>query len=266
MGIEELKKLIDYLRVQGPGKQKSLDMIEVRLNEMSRGIKQSLPTEQEITELQAWEKIAEVTKSSESTFNPASFYWDMRTLFKNATFPVQIRSDKTLYDNGYRIVHISSLPPERKPVVVDSFIAEWYEPRKYNILSYLLELATKEKDPVFSKWYRSCEGKHNNPMANADELLAEMHIHGYTVKKEPTVHHLKIGLTYFKAVRDGRKTFEIRKNDRDYKVGDILVLQEYTCGSYTDEECEVKVTYMTDYEQKDDYVVLGIVPVEEEAE
>lgn len=72
------------------------------------------------------------------------------------------------------------------------------------------------------------------------------------------IHNLKIAPTYFKAVKEGKKLFEIRKNDRDYHVGDILLLNEYTCGSYTGEFIKVEVTYITDYAQKDGYVVLGI--------
>lgn len=42
-----------------------------------------------------------------------------------------------------------------------------------------------------------------------------------------TIHELKILPEYFKAQKAGKKNFEIRKNDRDYKVGDKLVLKEY---------------------------------------
>lgn len=38
-------------------------------------------------------------------------------------------------------------------------------------------------------------------------------------------HKLKIKAEYVFAVWSGRKTFEIRKNDRDYKVGDTIVFQ-----------------------------------------
>ena len=41
------------------------------------------------------------------------------------------------------------------------------------------------------------------------------------------VHELKILPEYYKAQKAGKKNFEIRKNDRDYKVGDKLVLKEY---------------------------------------
>ncbi|MEM5599315.1 DUF3850 domain-containing protein [Niallia circulans] len=40
-------------------------------------------------------------------------------------------------------------------------------------------------------------------------------------------HFLKIQPQYFEEVRNGNKSFEIRKNDRDFKVGDTLYLQEY---------------------------------------
>ncbi len=80
------------------------------------------------------------------------------------------------------------------------------------------------------------------------------------------VHHeLKIQPRYFAEVIKGNKTFEIRKNDRNFLIDDVLVLQEYD-GDYTGRTYEVKITYITDYAQQDGYVVMGIVPVEGDAE
>ena len=41
------------------------------------------------------------------------------------------------------------------------------------------------------------------------------------------VHKLKIRPEYYSAVACGHKRAELRKNDRDYKVGDFIRLQEY---------------------------------------
>ena len=40
-------------------------------------------------------------------------------------------------------------------------------------------------------------------------------------------HYLKTWTQYFEEVWNGKKTFELRKNDRDFAVGDLLVLEEY---------------------------------------
>ncbi len=38
-------------------------------------------------------------------------------------------------------------------------------------------------------------------------------------------HFIKTWPAYFERVLEGQKAFEVRKNDRDYQVGDILVLE-----------------------------------------
>jgi hypothetical protein len=44
--------------------------------------------------------------------------------------------------------------------------------------------------------------------------------------KEPETHTLKCWSEYFIEIFEGRKTFELRKDDRNYKVGDTLILEE----------------------------------------
>jgi hypothetical protein len=41
------------------------------------------------------------------------------------------------------------------------------------------------------------------------------------------VHELKIWPSYFHDVATGQKTFEYRKNDRDFQQGDLLLLKEF---------------------------------------
>ena len=40
-------------------------------------------------------------------------------------------------------------------------------------------------------------------------------------------HELKLDINYFDEVKSGKKNFEIRKNDRNLQVGDVLVLKAY---------------------------------------
>lgn len=77
------------------------------------------------------------------------------------------------------------------------------------------------------------------------------------------IHELKILPEYFEAVTSGRKQFEIRKNDRDYEVGDRLYLREWNGENFTGDSYKAEVTYITDYMQRNGYVVLGIEGLEE---
>lgn len=56
-------------------------------------------------------------------------------------------------------------------------------------------------------------------------------------------HELKILPQYFEAVVTGKKKFELRKNDRDYKVGDIIKLREWD-KDYTGKYMKVEVKYI----------------------
>lgn len=59
-------------------------------------------------------------------------------------------------------------------------------------------------------------------------------------------HELKTWPEFFHAVRQGTKTFECRKHDRDFGVNDILVLREFDPVSeiYTGDRLSVRVTYL----------------------
>lgn len=69
-------------------------------------------------------------------------------------------------------------------------------------------------------------------------------------------HDLKIRPEYFEAIIRGDKTFEVRFNDRNYQVDDILHLKEYDGNAYTGRELTAKVAYLLD---KPSYCKDGLV-------
>lgn len=93
------------------------------------------------------------------------------------------------------------------------------------------------------------------------------------------LHELKIKYEYLKEVQAGRKTFELRKNDRDYQVGDLIkfncidkdrlikVPAGYTMSSdcFLEEDALYKITYILkdvpEYGLDSDYCILGIKKV-----
>lgn len=75
-------------------------------------------------------------------------------------------------------------------------------------------------------------------------------------------HDLKTLPKFYQDTYWKRKKFELRKNDRDFQVGDLLVLKEWddSTQTYTGREFYANVTYILHNFPglKDGYVVLGI--------
>ncbi len=96
------------------------------------------------------------------------------------------------------------------------------------------------------------------------------------------IHSIKCYPDYFKALKDGTKTFEVRKKDRLYEVGDHLAVNEFISdkqidpyslnvglrqtsgGAYTGDSLLYKITYILDDSEycKDGMIILGLARCE----
>jgi hypothetical protein len=66
-----------------------------------------------------------------------------------------------------------------------------------------------------------------------------------------TEHRVKSWPEFYGPLADGQKPFDLRRMDRDYKVGDIIVFCEWkplqnTNSGYTGRECRRLITYIMD--------------------
>lgn len=59
-------------------------------------------------------------------------------------------------------------------------------------------------------------------------------------------HALKTWPEFYKEIESGNKTFEIQRNDRPFKIGDTLLLQEWDNkrDEYTGKETKRQITYI----------------------
>jgi hypothetical protein len=79
------------------------------------------------------------------------------------------------------------------------------------------------------------------------------------------IHELKIWPEHFDNVVKGIKTFEIRKNDRNYQVGDQAILKRFDPNTkqYTGESCRIYIPYILYGHKSDcglnpDYCILSV--------
>lgn len=64
------------------------------------------------------------------------------------------------------------------------------------------------------------------------------------MKRNPQVHELKTAKTYFELADQGIKSFELRFDDRDFLVGDTLILKEFHKKQLTGRTLEKKIKYI----------------------
>jgi hypothetical protein len=92
---------------------------------------------------------------------------------------------------------------------------------------------------------------------------------GYAAPPRPNpqgYHDLKCWPPFFQDTIDGRKTFEYRKDDRHFEIGDTLTLHEFEparCVGYTGRTAQFTITYKLkgvfgSWGIPADYCILGI--------
>lgn len=88
------------------------------------------------------------------------------------------------------------------------------------------------------------------------------------MNKGKRIHSIKISNQYFDDVRTGFKPFEVRFNDRDYQIGDLLLMNEVIMDNYatlteTGRQLSAIITYVLDKSLylQNGYVVLGITDI-----
>ena len=91
----------------------------------------------------------------------------------------------------------------------------------------------------------------------ADEIIRRLK------KFEDKVHELKILPEYYEDVYSRDKSFELRKKDRDYKVGDKVCLREWKPETgYTGRKMTFRIRYIYEgtgeYGLEEGYCILGI--------
>jgi len=84
------------------------------------------------------------------------------------------------------------------------------------------------------------------------------------VKRLPRVHNLKTLDPYFGLMQEGVKDFEIRFDDRNFLVDDILNLQEYKYKEPTGQCVQKRIKYILRRFKglQTGYVVLGLENIE----
>lgn len=79
-----------------------------------------------------------------------------------------------------------------------------------------------------------------------------------------TIHTLKVAPGFWWALADETKTFEVRKNDRDYHAGDVLVLWQWLGNKAIEGPIFRRVTYVLygpQYGVEEGYVVMAVTPL-----
>ena len=104
-------------------------------------------------------------------------------------------------------------------------------------------------------------GKYIDHCSKIGERYPTCPIEPWEEESEVNKHEIKILPEYFEPVFRSVKRFELRKNDRDYQVGDRVTLKEWDGTEYTGNELTVGIRYVLkdcpEYGLMDGYCIFG---------
>lgn len=133
--------------------------------------------------------------------------------------------------------------------------------------SEALEIPNEQPIPETPKTGKTEEQKYAEEQAKIDretkkkleEMEDEKKMSVLPSEMPVTVHRIRCGKTFFEEILKGIKPFTLRKDDRDYKVGDILEKVEFDDGKNTGRTIRQEVIYkLENYTGLvDGYCILG---------
>lgn len=157
-----------------------------------------------------------------------------------------------------------STPEEEKPAAVQTE-KEDFAPAQKSLEA--LEIPNEQPISEAPKTEKTDEQKYAEEQAKIDretkkkleEKEDEQRMSVLPSEMPKTVHQIRCGKTLFEDILKGVKSFTLRKNDRDYKVGDILEKMEFEDGKNTGRVIKQEIIYkLEDYTGLvDGYCILG---------
>ena len=124
---------------------------------------------------------------------------------------------------------------------------------KGEAVDYCLDYKNKNAPEAMSE--RELQAAHfmNQPEDQTVDTNGEIH-------DRRAEHDIKISSVFSEDSKRGVKPFELRKNDRDYKTGDLLKMRVYKDGEWTGEIIRKEITYVLEGFEglKEGYCILGV--------
>lgn len=155
-----------------------------------------------------------------------------------------------------------------------AFNGELLDGREFIVEDYWINIVGKtwryvEGNPAVVEYICRAMKKKTPPPMDDDVVYGKIGPYGHLFHVSELIpfdasftvtHELKINRQYYEDILSNRKKFEVRKNDRNYQVGDFLLLREWHDGEFTDRCMPVKVTYILDDPQycKQGYVIMTV--------
>lgn len=120
--------------------------------------------------------------------------------------------------------------------------------------------AEKTEEQRYSEEQDRIDRETRKKLREMEDEEKMKHLPSDMQKRGKKLHQVKIASQFFMDVCIGRKTFELRKNDRDYEVGDLLEMFEYKDGKCTERAVRAWISYILENYKglEDGYCILGI--------